>query len=88
MRFLAVAAALLGCSSAPYAPCNGSCTAEELCVEVGGITCAPKCNQDAGTAQTDSGVCATGWSCGPAVTMYCEEPCTVSTADVCLPPPD
>ena len=80
----AVAALALGCTGTLEPPCNGTCKSNELCVEVGGVACAPICSQDAGTAETDAGVCDEGTTCQEAVTMYCDEPCTVSTADVCL----
>jgi hypothetical protein len=79
-----VTALSFGCTGSSEPPCNGTCTSSQLCVEVGDVSCAPKCSQDAGTAETDAGKCLPGTTCQEAVTMYCDQPCQVSTADVCL----
>jgi len=88
MSWAALAAMVLAasaCSSSSGPPCGGTCKSTEVCVDVNGTLCAPACQQDAGTAQTDAGVCPKGTTCQEAVTHFCTpQPCTDSMADVCL----
>lgn len=87
MRTLLVGAFLLslGCTSGTFVDPCGACTANEVCVEVNNVVCAPACSQDAGTAKTDSGVCYKPTTCQEAVVQYCpEQPCTNMLTDVCL----
>jgi hypothetical protein len=86
MRAMALLALVwTGCSAASGNPCGGSCKSTELCVEVNGVACATQCQQDAGTARNDAGVCPKGTTCQEAVTHFCDEqPCADAMADVCL----
>ncbi len=80
-----VAMTWAGCSSSSGPPCNGTCKPTEACVEVNGVACATLCQQDAGTAMNDAGVCPKTTTCQEAVTHYCsEQPCMDTTTDVCL----
>jgi hypothetical protein len=80
-----VVASLIGCSGGSSTPCGGACKATEVCVEVNGVACAPACSQDAGTAETDAGVCPVNTTCQEAVTQFCDrQPCADTMADVCL----
>ncbi len=77
-----------GCSSSSPNPCDGKCKSTEACVQVNGVACATLCQQDAGTAQNDAGVCPKNTTCQEAVTHFCNaQPCMDTTADVCLMAP-
>jgi len=82
----AAAIAAAACSSSSSGPqCGNRCKATEACVEVNGVACATLCQQDAGTAQNDAGVCPKGTTCQEAVTHFCTpQPCMDTTVDVCL----
>ncbi len=82
---LLAAVVWVGCSSSSSNPCDGSCKSTEACVALNGVGCATLCQQDAGTAQNDAGVCPKTTSCQEAVTHFCDEqPCMDTTVDVCL----
>jgi hypothetical protein len=80
------AVTMTACAVATAGPaCGGNCKSTEACVEVNGTACATLCQQDAGTAQNDAGVCPKTTTCQEAVTHYCTpQPCADTTVDVCL----
>jgi hypothetical protein len=86
MRAMALMALVcFGCAAPSTTPCGGACKSTEACVEVNGVACATLCQQDAGTAKNDAGVCPKNTTCQEAVTHYCnEQPCMDTTTDVCL----